>query len=457
LLRLRQGDETIKAFYLDFRDRHGIRPTASELLHCGYNPRLLRSGFGSWFGFARSMGDLSDEQVAVLGAAGELLMEVEITRMTKSFKMLVLLAMLNLDCLPGKVPVEDLVKEIRRLASRSAALRADFAVDLDDTSALTRYLEDNPIAAWTKGENGGSTFFTYAKGELVTKFGVPEDLRGAFREMVEELTEYRLAEYLQRNGNSSAAGEGFVAKVSYTQGRPILLLPDRTQNPAVPSGWIRVVCDGEEYQANVAKIAISVLTASQGSRNILPDVLLRWFGPDAGKPGTWCRVVLSKQSDTWTMTPVGQPQGRAPELWKPYMRDQIPPLFGLQFSQAVWNAGFIAVPGHLFLLVTLGKEDLLDAHQYQDRFLSPDRFEWQSQNRTARDSRHGQLIQNHEKLGVQVHLFVRKSKRVNGKSAPFVYCGEVDFLDWNRDKPITVRWHLRSEVPERLRTSFDVS
>lgn len=348
----------------------------------------------------------------------------------------------------------DLVKEIRRLPSRSAALRADFAVDLDDTSAFTRYMEDNPIAAWTNGEGTAASYFSYVNGELATRFSVADALRGAFRELVGELVEYWLAEYLQRHGGSPAAAESFVAKVSHTQGRPILFLPERAQNPAVPTGWTRVVCDGEEYQANVAKIAVNVLTASEGGRNVRPDVLARWFGPDAGKPGTSFRVSFAKQGDTWNMMPAGQSAPRGPELWKHYMRNQIPLLFGLQFSQAVWNAGFIAVPGHLFLLVTLEKDDLLEAHQYQDRFLGPDRFEWQSQNRTARDSRHGQLIQNHQRLGVQVHLFVRKSKRVNGTSAPFVYCGEVDFLGWDRDKPITVRWRLRSAVPERLQTSF---
>jgi len=34
------------------------------------------------------------------------------------------------------------------------------------------------------------------------------------------------------------------------------------------------------------------------------------------------------------------------------LREEIPGLFGLAFSRAIWNAGFVNQPGHLFLLVT---------------------------------------------------------------------------------------------------------
>jgi hypothetical protein len=37
-----------------------------------------------------------------------------------------------------------------------------------------------------------------------------------------------------------------------------------------------------------------------------------------------------------------------------------------------------------------------------------------------------------------------------------VYCGDVTFVEWRRDKPITVRWRLAEEVPERLRGELKV-
>ena len=46
-------------------------------------------------------------------------------------------------------------------------------------------------------------------------------------------------------------------------------------------------------------------------------------------------------------------------------------------------------PGHIFLLVTLEKGSMQEAHQYEDRFLSPTEFKWQSQNRTVQESNAG--------------------------------------------------------------------
>ena len=43
--------------------------------------------------------------------------------------------------------------------------------------------------------------------------------------------------------------------------------------------------------------------------------------------------------------------------WREYMREEIPPLFGLKFSTGSWNQGFIVQGKEVFLLVTLKKDD----------------------------------------------------------------------------------------------------
>jgi len=84
-------------------------------------------------------------------------------------------------------------------------------------------------------------------------------------------------------------------------------------------------------------------------------------------------------------------------------------------------------------------------------FLSPNEFEWQSQNRTTQKSNHGQLIKDHDPLGTTIHIFVRaKAKMREGKGETLLYCGPVDFESWSGEKPITVRWRLRAEVPAPL-------
>ncbi len=50
-----------------------------------------------------------------------------------------------------------------------------------------------------------------------------------------------------------------------------------------------------------------------------------------------------------------------------------------------------------------------------------------------------------------VHLFIRKTGKINGgKAAPFIYCGDVAFVDWEGEKPITVRWQVPEVVPQKL-------
>ena len=100
--------------------------------------------------------------------------------------------------------------------------------------------------------------------------------------------------------------------------------------------------------------------------------------------------------------------------------------------------------------MTLDKGGLNKDHRYKDHFLSADRFQWQSQNKTKQESKHGRLIRDHDTEGVEVHLFVRKRKVLDGKGAPFVYCGNVDFESWVGEKPISVKWRLREAVPAAI-------
>ena len=140
----------------------------------------------------------------------------------------------------------------------------------------------------------------------------------------------------------------------------------------------------------------------------------------------------------------------APRLWQQYTREEIPSLFGLEFSQAIWNVGYVRREKMLFLLVTLEKEGVEEKFQYKDHFMGPDLFQWQSQNRTRQDSQDGQALSRHAELSYRAHLFVRATKKLKGKPVPFRYCGEVSFVEWENEAPITIRWRLTHPVPENL-------
>lgn len=144
----------------------------------------------------------------------------------------------------------------------------------------------------------------------------------------------------------------------------------------------------------------------------------------------------------------GEP--REAVLWQDYLREEIPRLWGFDFQANLWRQGFVQKGRHLFLLVSLEKEGMQESHQYADHFLDASTFEWQSQNRTKQESRQGQSLKNHKEQGLSVHLFVRRRRKTQrGTASPFTYCGEVDFVDWEKDAPITIRWRLREPLDPR--------
>jgi superfamily II DNA or RNA helicase len=448
------GADVLRRYYEDFREVNGVRPMAAEAFHDGYNPRAVRAEREGWLGFVRSMGDLSTEGCAVLDAHGAFFSALANTEMVKSFKMVVLLGMLNADSIPGQIGIEDLVKQVTQIAGRTAALSADFGAAIDDPQQLRKLLETNPIDAWVGGRGtGGVSYFSYNAGLFSFQVIPDTSLRMAFQELLRELAEWRLAEYLTR-AQRAGAGE-ITCKVINSSGRPILILPDRVRHPELPTGETAVVIDGEPYLLDFVKIAVNVARRTKDGANELPRILRGWFGQDAGQPGTRGAAVLRQHNGEWQLAPEGRQQS-ALQLWRTYSREQIPQLFGMPFSTAIWNVGYVRRSGHIFLLITLDKSEHAAEFQYEDHFLDAFTFQWTSQNRTSQSSEDGKAIRDHEAAGTQVHLFIRHAKKIANRSAPFIYCGDVKFIDWEGNTPVTVRWRLSEQVPERLRESLKV-
>jgi hypothetical protein len=306
ILRQPKGAQAVETVYLDFRDRTGRRPTAVELYHEGYNPKALRKSHGSWFKFVDLMGDLTPTDSEVLKNHGQFLDQLEITPMTKSYKMLVLLAMLNLDRFPGEIGIETLVDEFAVIAKRSSKLREDVGNPLGNPQELRKHVETNPINAWAGGRGTGKRrYFEYQDGIFRTVFSISDEERPILQEYVRELVDWRMADYLDRPNVKAGNGE-FICRVSHSGGRPILFLPDRKTATGIPIGQTPVYVKDDEYSANFVKVALNVVTRPGSDRNELPQILRGWFGPDAGLPGTSHHVRLTPYEKGWRMNPAGE-------------------------------------------------------------------------------------------------------------------------------------------------------
>ena len=459
LLRTTPAGEQLEEYYRDFRELHGARPLASEAFHDGYSPRSTRrAGHGSWLDFVESMGDLSEEHRQVRSHIGTFLDQLEVTPMTKSYKMLVLQGMLGEGVFPGSIHIRRLSERFGDLARRRAPLRSELGYALDDPERLLRTVRENPVSAWAGGAGTGATsYFNFENDIFSTVFTLPEELREAGQELVEELVEWRLAEYLQRSAHGGGP-DRFVCRVSHSGGRPILFLPDRDRTPGIPEGWVEVLVGDRRLQVNFVKVAVNVVTEPGSKENILPDILRGWFGPNAGTPGRTDQVMFEVTADGYRLAPhdATQPERTGPEVWQSYSRKAA--IESLDIVAKGWDkqVGILDRPDQVVLFVTLDKRGKAETMQYEDRFLSPYEFHWQSQNKNTQSSELGQKLRDHEERGIPVHLFVRKKDRIGGTTQPFIYAGRLRFRRWEGEKPITVWWELEEGVPERLRGELGV-
>jgi superfamily II DNA or RNA helicase/HKD family nuclease len=310
LLRAPSPPEALRSHYADFRELRGQRPTATEVFHEGFNPRAVRKTYGSWLRFVNAMGDLPKTEQTVFEEAGGFLDNLETTPMTKTFKMLTVLAMLNTDTLPGRIAIDPLTEEFARIAKRSATLQTDVGPALGNHAELRRLIEANPINAWARGGRANvERFFAYEDSVFRTKFSVEPSLREAFRDMVREIVDWRLAEYLQRPGKLESPENSFVCRVIQSGGRPILKLPDRRDGVRIPQGWIDVYAGDRKYRANFVKVAVNVMTLPDSKENVLAEIMRSWFGENAGQPGTRFQVVIEAGEDGWIMRPVHAGKG----------------------------------------------------------------------------------------------------------------------------------------------------
>jgi hypothetical protein len=127
-----------------------------------------------------------------------------------------------------------------------------------------------------------------------------------------------------------------------------------------------------------------------------------------------------------------------------FMREEIPALFGLEFNPGNWNVGHVVLNdqhAHV-LLVTLNKQGKSEEHRYHDYWVDETTFHWQSQNSTTPESKRGNELIEHEKMGIAVHLFVRDGKLVGGKAAPFAYYGPVTYERHMGSAPMSIEWRV---------------
>ncbi|MFT3707025.1 MAG: DEAD/DEAH box helicase family protein [Archangium sp.] len=308
----RSGADEIEDVYRELRDERGKRPTAVELERMGYPPARLREKFGSWFEFVERMGDLSAVHRRTLDSHKAFLHEVEITEMTKSFKMVTLWAMVDAHRLRAGIPLAELARTSHVILRRSPELLSDIENEAhrgELAGAAIRgwktYWDKNPVNAWVTPKANRRSWFGVKND--VFGLALPPEVENeqALEEMLIEIVELRLAQYRARKEVAQATSESFSCRVIWNKRDPLLKLPSRAVLD-VPLGETTVRVDGAVWVFNFVQLACNVAHRAGVRVNELPDLLRQWFGPTAGRPGTAFDVRFVRSPNGWWCEPINR-------------------------------------------------------------------------------------------------------------------------------------------------------
>lgn len=119
------------------------------------------------------------------------------------------------------------------------------------------------------------------------------------------------------------------------------------------------------------------------------------------------------------------------------------------------GTGLLRNDKEYFLFVDLHKEeDVKESINYKDEFIDQSYFQWETPNSTTQTSDRGKDIIFNNDRGVNLHLFIRKYREIDGKSEPYIYIGKGNTVEYSGEKPITVKLELENEVPASLYDEF---
>jgi hypothetical protein len=122
-----------------------------------------------------------------------------------------------------------------------------------------------------------------------------------------------------------------------------------------------------------------------------------------------------------------------------------------KMHSAFRGSGLLSHKNNRFLIVELHKDESIEERiKYKDKFISPSIFQWQSPNNTSQDSERGQDLTQNKQRGINLHLFVRKIKKIDGLIQPFIYLGKADCVEKEGEKPITLQLKLEIKIPSAL-------
>ncbi len=492
------GDQ-LDVHYAKLKQSLKRRPTLKEFWHNGANLSKLRHNYGCWWEFIDEQGDATPDELQVLEQHAQWFRDLTVTKTSKSYKLVLLQTLLDQQVMNQSVTLQQLAQWARGWFTAHPDWLADLPqtllpLDSVSDSAWLSHWRKMPIHHWCTPEQGSQIEWFAQEG---MQFHYQQSLSAAelpaFSAMTEEILAWRFGQYAQSKLIEVKP------ELPATPANPVAEQVE--QLPFFPN--IKIACghfktghaDVEEYLPAPSGfghlspdrhfIARASGNSMNGGKNPIYDgdyLLLEQVTPEsagsisnqtmaierqdgAGDNQYLLRKVLKNKDGSYTlrannpdyddliadesMVTFARFKGVVDPLelmvGQNFMREEIPPLFGVEFNPGNWQSGHVVLKEQQVqvLLVTLNKQGKASDHQYHDYFIDNAHFHWQSQNSTSPDNKRGREIIEHEKLGSRVYLFVRENKLSNGKAAPFTFYGEVRYQSYEGEKPMSVVWEVK--------------
>ena len=324
---VKQMRSSVQEEYQQLSHQLAHRPTASEFFYHGIEMKKVRRQAQSWFQLVASQENDPVINTLVEHYGDFLLRGVETTSMTKSFKAILLEALLELDGLRHPPTLTALAQRSRLVFERYPDL---MALDLSPKTqkyhatdeGWLKYWQNNPIKAFTNSSNRTPAWFTIDDQQrFVPTFIVDSQDIEPLHDAIQELVDLRLAEYKQRHSTSQKETKlpatplnvvGIPSPVEHTEtalsGTELPFYPElkiacgsfkngsasHTESYLVPDGY-------GTLSAQRHFVAPASGNSMNGGKNPIQDgdlLLLEWITPDSAGSISGLTLAIERQDES---------------------------------------------------------------------------------------------------------------------------------------------------------------
>ena len=77
-------------------------------------------------------------------------------------------------------------------------------------------------------------------------------------------------------------------------------------------------------------------------------------------------------------------------------------------------------------------------------------MQWETQNKTTQDSKVGMDICLNQSRGINLHMFIRKAKKIGTQTLDYIYVGKVNPIEYHGNAPIKLLLEFEQILPKYL-------